>query len=112
MVKTGTEFTYDNYHSIRSIDVFDIPVEDIVLINRDFKRYILTLKENNINTTIDFSQHASRHIGCEYVIILWCIYGLFLPFRNPLAINTTFISDLQTLFSVQLAPLQKQDFEC
>lgn len=27
MMKTGTEFTYDHYHSIRNIDVFNIPVD-------------------------------------------------------------------------------------
>ena len=46
MMKTGAEFTYAHYHSIRNIDVFDIPVEDLILINRDFKRYIRILKEN------------------------------------------------------------------
>lgn len=55
MMKTGTEFSYDHYHSIRSIDVFDIPVEDLILINRDFKRYIRILKENDIHTTIDLT---------------------------------------------------------
>ena len=62
MMKTGTEFTYDNYHSIRSIDVFDIPIEDLVLINLDFKRYIRILKENNINTTVDL---ATAYITCS-----------------------------------------------
>lgn len=62
MMKTGTEFTYDNYHSIRNIDVFDIPVEDLVLINSDFKRYIRILKENDINTTVDL---ATAYITCS-----------------------------------------------
>lgn len=62
MMKTGTEFTYDNYHSIRNIDVFDIPVEDLVLINQDFKRYIRILKENDINTTVDL---ATAYITCS-----------------------------------------------
>lgn len=62
MMKTGTEFSYDHYHSIRSIDVFDIPVEDLVLINHDFKRYIRILKENDINTTIDL---ATAYISCS-----------------------------------------------
>ena len=62
MMKTGTEFSYDNYHSIRNIDVFDIPVEELVLINRDFKRYIRILKENDINTTVDL---ATAYITCS-----------------------------------------------
>ena len=62
MMKTGTEFTYDNYHSIRNIDVFDIPVEELVLINRDFKRYIRILREHEINTTVDL---ATAYISCS-----------------------------------------------
>jgi transposase len=62
MMKTGTEFTYENYHSIRNIDVFDIPVEDLVLINPDFKRYIRILKENEIFTTVDL---ATAYISCS-----------------------------------------------
>ena len=62
MMKTGTEFSYDHYHSIRNIDVFDIPVEELVIINPDFKRYIRILKENNINTTVDL---ATAYITCS-----------------------------------------------
>ncbi len=62
MMNTGTEFTYDNYHSIRNIDVFDIPIKELVLINRNFKRYIRVLKENNINTTVDL---ATAYITCS-----------------------------------------------
>ena len=62
MMKTGTEFTYDNYRSIRNIDVFNIPVEDLVIINSDFKRYIRVLKENGIDTTVDL---ATAYITCS-----------------------------------------------
>lgn len=62
MMKTGTEFSYDNYNSIRNIDVFDIPVEDLVLINRDFRRYIRILKENGIHTTVGL---ATAYITCS-----------------------------------------------
>lgn len=62
MMKTGTEFTYDNYRSIRNIDVFDIPVEELVAINSGFKRYIRILKENGINSTTDL---ATAYITCS-----------------------------------------------
>lgn len=62
MMKTGTEFTYDKYHSIRNIDVFNIPVEELILINHDFKRYIRILKENGINNTSDL---ATAYISCS-----------------------------------------------
>ena len=42
--------------------MFDIPVEDLVLINSDFKRYIRILKENDINTTVDL---ATAYITCS-----------------------------------------------
>ena len=53
IMETGMDFTYENYHSIRNIDVLDISVEDLVLINRDFKRYIRILKDDGINMTVD-----------------------------------------------------------
>ena len=62
MMKTGTEFSYDNYNCIRNIDVFDIPVDELVVINRDFKRYIRILKENGIYTTVDL---ATAYISCS-----------------------------------------------
>ena len=61
MMKTGTEFSYDKYRSIRKIDVFDIPVEELVVINPEFKRYIRILKENGINTTVEL---ATSYIKC------------------------------------------------
>ena len=62
MMKTGTEFSYEKYRSIRKIDIFDIPVEDLILINPDFKRYVRILKENNINTTVEL---ATAYIKCS-----------------------------------------------
>ena len=62
MMKTGTEFSYDNYRSIRNIDVFNIPIEELVVINSDFKRYIRILKENGIDTTVDL---ATAYITCS-----------------------------------------------
>ena len=62
MMKTGTEFSYEKYHSIRRIDVFDIPVEDLILINPDFKRYIKILKDNDLHTTTDL---ATAYITCS-----------------------------------------------
>ena len=59
-MKTSTKFTYDSYHSIRNIDIFDIPVE--VLITSDYKRYIRILKENGINTIADL---ATADITCS-----------------------------------------------
>ena len=37
-------------------------MEELTLINSDFKRYIRILKENNINTTVDL---ATAYITCS-----------------------------------------------
>ena len=42
--------------------MFNIPVEELVIINSDFKRYIRVLKENGIETTVDL---ASAYITCS-----------------------------------------------
>ena len=62
MMKSGSEFSYDSYRCIRNIDTFDIPVEELVLINKDIKRYIRILHENNINTTAEL---ATAYITCS-----------------------------------------------
>ena len=62
IMKSGTEFSYDKYRMIRNIDVFNIPVEELVLINRDFKRYIRILHEKEIYTTVDL---AVAYITCS-----------------------------------------------
>ena len=62
MMKTGSEFTYDNYKSIRNIDMFNIPVDDLVLIIPDFRRYIRILKKYNLNSTKDL---ATAYISCS-----------------------------------------------
>ena len=62
MMKTGQEFSYNNYRMIRNLDVFDIPVEELVIINPDFKRYIRILKEHKIYTTTDL---ATAYISCQ-----------------------------------------------
>lgn len=69
MMKNGTEFSYDHYHSIRNIDVFNIPAKDLVLINHDFKHYIRILMENDIHTTIKMEIYHTRSM-CKIWILL------------------------------------------
>lgn len=62
MMKTGTEFTYDSYHSILNINVFDIPIEKLLFVNRDFKRCIRIFKENGIYIDLA-TAYISRSLG-------------------------------------------------
>ena len=38
---------------VKDVVIFDITVGDLVQLNKDFKRYIQILKDNDINTTAD-----------------------------------------------------------
>lgn len=51
MMMTGDEFSYENYTIMRDASVFEIPVDELPLLNPDFKRYIRILHEQGIYTT-------------------------------------------------------------
>ena len=69
IMKSGSEFSYDNYNLIKSIGVFDIPVDELPSLNHDFKRYVRILKDHGIFTTNDM---VSAYLSCE----LGSLYGL------------------------------------
>ena len=69
MMKSGSEFSYDNYRLIQSIGVFNIPVEELPSLNPDFKRYIRILKDHGIHTTEDM---VTAYLSCE----LGSLHGL------------------------------------
>ena len=66
MMLTGSEFSYEKYNLVKSIDVFDFPVSELPSLNPDFKRYIHILKENGIHTT---SEMATQYLSCKLVMI-------------------------------------------
>ena len=61
MWMTEQPFSYDKYNIAREIEVFDIPVDDLPLLNHDFKRYVKWLHEANIHTT---KQMANAYLSC------------------------------------------------
>ena len=62
MMMTGTEFSYDNYTILQQASIFDIPIDELPMLNPDFKRYIRILHENNIHTTADM---AAAYLSCS-----------------------------------------------
>jgi hypothetical protein len=62
MMKSGSEFSYDNYNLIKSIGIFDIPIEELPVLNPDFKRYIRILKEHEIHST---NEMVTAYLSCE-----------------------------------------------
>ena len=58
----GVPFSYEKYNLLKEVVVMDIPVDELPLLNPDFKRYVKVLKEHNINTT---SQLATAYYSYE-----------------------------------------------
>ena len=62
MMKSGSEFSYESYDLIKSIGVFDIPIDELPNLNPDFKRYIRILKEHEIYST---NEMVTSYLSCE-----------------------------------------------
>ncbi len=58
---TEQPFSYDKYRIAREIETFDIPIEELALLNRSFTRYIKYLHAANIFTT---QQMANSYLSC------------------------------------------------
>lgn len=59
---TAQEFSCDNYSIVKNAAVFDISVDDLPLLNPDFKRYIRILHDNDINSTADL---ITAYLSCS-----------------------------------------------
>jgi transposase len=62
MMMTGKEFSYDNYTLMQQVSTFEIPVDELPMLNPDFKRYIKILHENGIHTTTDM---VTAYLSCS-----------------------------------------------
>lgn len=62
MMLYGQEFSYEKYSMLKEAVIFDIPVDELVELNADFKRYIHILHENDINTTADL---VTEYLSCS-----------------------------------------------
>lgn len=64
MMLTGQEFSYESYSLMKDIFVFDIPVTELPLLNRDFRRYIRVLQDSGIHTTFEMAaSYFPRGLG-------------------------------------------------
>jgi transposase len=55
MQLSGEPFSYDKYTMMREIAVMDIPLNQLPLLNPEFKRYMRLLNENGIHTTAELA---------------------------------------------------------
>lgn len=62
MMLTGQKFSYDNYTIMQNADIFDISVDELPMLNPDFKRYIKILHDHDIHTTTDM---VSTYLSCS-----------------------------------------------
>ena len=62
MMLSGKEFSYDNYSIMQQASVFEFSIDDLPMLNQDFKRYIRILHENDIHTTTDM---VTAYLSCS-----------------------------------------------
>ena len=62
MMLTGQEFSYDNYSIMQQASVFEIPIDDLPMLNPDFKRYIRILREQGLHTSTDM---VTAYLSCS-----------------------------------------------
>ncbi|MBR1436994.1 MAG: transposase [Synergistaceae bacterium] len=62
MLLMKQDFSYEKYTIVKDAVIFDIPVDDLVQLNKNFKRYIQILKDNDINTTADM---LTAYLSCS-----------------------------------------------
>ena len=62
MCLTRRDFSYENYRMAAQASSFNIPVEELPVLQPEFKRYIRILKEHGINTT---SELVIAYLSCS-----------------------------------------------
>ena len=62
MMLTAQDFSYKNYNIMKNAVIFDISVNDLPLLNSDFKRYIRILHEHSIHTTANL---ITDYLSCS-----------------------------------------------
>ena len=76
MIITRQKFSYENYSIAKESATFNIPVEELLVINPGFKRYIKLLIAADIHTTSDLviaylsrKLDSIRGLGCKFFTI-------------------------------------------
>lgn len=59
---TGREFTYENYTIMKNAAIFDISVDELPMLNSDFKRYVKILHDHDIHTTTNM---VTAYLSCS-----------------------------------------------
>ena len=62
MMITKQAFSYEKYSMMKDASVFNIPIEELLLINPQFKRYIKYLHASNIHTS---SEMVIAYLSCK-----------------------------------------------
>lgn len=62
MMLTKQAFSYEKYSLVKDAVIFNMPVDELPMLNPDFKRYIRILHENDIHTTTDL---ITAYLSCS-----------------------------------------------
>ena len=95
MMLTAQEFSYKNYNIMKDAVVFDISVNDLPLLNSDFKRYIRILHDHKIHTTADM---ITEYLSCSLGSIKGLGRKFFVTLQDFVANQNKYKSLYQKLF--------------
>lgn len=62
MHMNAVPFSYEQYNLIKETVVIDITLDELASINRDFRRYVRILRENNVSTTTEL---INQYYACR-----------------------------------------------
>ena len=62
MMLTRSEFSYEKYNLAKDAALFDISIDELPMLNPDFKRYIRILHDNDIHSTADM---VTAYLSCS-----------------------------------------------
>ena len=88
-------FSYENYSIVKNIVIFDIPVDDLPLLNPVFKRYIRILHDNDVNSTADL---IAAYLSCSLAEIKGLGRKFFDAMKDFLSHQHKYQSDYKILF--------------
>ena len=92
---TAQDFSYENYSIVKNAVIFDIPVDDLPLLNPVFKRYIRILHDNDVNSTADL---ITAYLSCSLAEIKGLGRKFFDAMKDFLSHQHKYQSDYKKLF--------------
>jgi len=98
MMMSGQEFSYENYTIMKDAAIFNIPVDELPMLNPDFKRYIRILHDSEIHTTTDM---ITAYLSCSLGGVKGLGRKFFVTMRDYLSHQHKYQNEYKKLHSTE-----------